>query len=122
MDEMKPGRIKLGAASLELSYSQLIPPIYRGNALEITDLLTESTERRNNAANSLMQEVCAQADQHHKLLLLMPKAFGSDGLTTDQLSDWYQRRFGFVVLQAAPVILIRMPHDAAQQWAAMHGQ
>lgn len=118
MDELKPGVIALGPASLRLSYSALVPPNLRGNALEITELLTQTNERGQNHANSLMQDVCEQADQAGKLLLLMPERYGQDGLTTEQLSDWYQRRHGFVVLQLSPkIILVRMPAMAAAKWA-----
>ncbi len=83
MDAMKPGTITLGPASLHLSYSALVPPNLRGNALEITELLTAVNERGQNHANSLMQDVCQQADPAGKLLLLMPERFGQDGPTTD---------------------------------------
>lgn len=117
MDGMKPGTITLGPASLHLSYSAIVPPNLRGNALEITELLTCPSERGNNHANSLMQDVCEQADQANKLLLLMPESSDNNGLTTEQLFDWYMRRFGFVVLQLSPkTILVRMPKAAAQLW------
>lgn len=122
MDELKPGRIALGGASLELSYSGIVPPAERGRVLEITNLLTSRTERRQNHANSLMQDVCEQADQANKLLMLMPEAFDDGGLTTAQLIDWYTGKFGFTYLQQSPkVILIRLPRTAAQQWAAANG-
>ncbi len=118
MDELKPGTVVLGPSSLHLSYSAIVPPNMRGNALEITELLTADNERGQNHANSLMQDVCEQADQAGKLLLLMPESSGPGGLTTDQLSDWYQRRHGFVVLQLSPkTILVRMPAAAAAKWA-----
>jgi hypothetical protein len=120
---LKPGRIALGGTSLDLSYSAIVPPADRDSVLEISNLFTSRTERRNNCANSLMQDVCEQADQAGKLLLLMPQAFDQGGLTTAQLVDWYTRKFGFTTLQAAPqVILIRLPRTAAQQWAAANGQ
>lgn len=116
--KMRPGRIELGASSLELAYSALLPPASRDQALEITDLLTCPSERGNNSANSLMQEVCDQADACNMLLLLMPQAFGQGGLTTEQLTDWYIRKHGFTHLQKSPaVILVRMPRTAAQKWA-----
>ena len=119
--ELRPGRIALGAASLDLSYSGIVPMADRDRVLEISNLFTLRTERRNNAAHSLMQDVCEQADQANKLLLLMPEAFDSGGLTTAQLVDWYTDKFGFTYLQHSPkVILIRLPLTAAQQWAAAH--
>lgn len=118
MDELKPGTITLGPASLHLGYTSMVPPNMRGGALEITELLTSANERGNNHANSLMQDVCQQADQAGKLLLLMPEKFDSGGLTTEQLFDWYIRRHGFVALQMTPkIILVRMPERAAKLWA-----
>ncbi|EEF24141.1 conserved hypothetical protein [Ricinus communis] len=67
-----------------------------------------------------MREICEQADQNDMFLLLQPEAFGAGGLTTEQLAAWYARRFGFVELQATPLILVRLPRTAAQQWAAAH--
>ena len=123
MDVLKPGRIALGGASLDLSYSGIVPIAERDRVLEISNLFTLREERGNNCANSLMQDVCEQADQANKLLLLMPEAFDRGGPTTAQLVDWYTRRFGFCQLQSTPkVILIRLPRTAAQQWAATHGQ
>ena len=120
---MTPGRIELGAASLDLSYSGIVPPEDRDRVIEISNLFTLPAERGNNAANSLMQEVCEQADMANKLLMLMPEAFGNGGLTTDELIDWYSRKFGFITLQSIPkVILIRLPLTAAQKWAAAHEQ
>jgi len=72
---LKPGRIALGAASLDLSYSGIVPIADRDRVLEISNLFTFPAERGNNAANSLMQDVCEQADQANKLLMLMPEAF-----------------------------------------------
>lgn len=120
---LKPGRIALGGASLDLSYSGVVPIADRDRVLEISNLFTLREERGNNAANSLMQDVCEQADQANKLLMLMPEAFDHGGPTTAQLVDWYSRKFGFTCLQQFPkVILIRLPRTAAQQWAAAHGQ
>jgi hypothetical protein len=120
---LKPGRITLHGASLDLSYSGIVPIADRDRVLEISNLFTLRTERRNNAAHSLMQDVCEQADQANKLLMLMPEAFDHGGPTTAQLVDWYSRKFGFTTLQSTPkVILIRLPRTAAQQWAATHGQ
>jgi hypothetical protein len=115
---MKPGTITNGFASLDLSYSGIVPPAERGRVLEITNLLTPSTNRRQNHASLLMQSVCEQADEANMLLLLMPQAFGTDGLTSMQLQFWYTSKFGFVALQQSPTILIRMPATAGERWAA----
>lgn len=119
MDGMRPGTVHMNGASLDLSYSGIVPAAQRGDAFEISSLFVEKQKRGHNLANSLMQEVCEQADENGKLLLLMPEAFDNGGPTTAQLTDWYVRKHGFMVLQYDPkVILIRMPREAAQQWAA----
>lgn len=120
MDGMKPGHIVMGHASLELSYSGIVPVADRGRVLEVTSLRTDRWSRNQGHASALMREVCQQADQNDMFLLLRPEAFGAGGLTTEQLADWYARRFDFVQLQDAPLILIRLPRTAAQQWAAAH--
>lgn len=113
MDGMRPGRVELNGASLDLSYSAIVPIEYRGDAFEVSNLLTLPTVRRQNHANALVQEVCEQADQFGKLLLLLPGAFGVDGPSTAQLIAWYVRKFQFTELQRDPCILIRMPQRAA---------
>jgi hypothetical protein len=120
MDGMKPGHIVMGHSSLELSYSGIVPVADRGRVLEITSLRTNRWSRSQGHAGALMREVCQQADQNDMFLLLSPEAFGGGGLTTEQLTDWYARRFGFTPLQHAPLILIRLPRTVAQQWAASH--
>lgn len=123
MDGLKPGSIALGDASLDLSYSGIVPIAERGRVLEVSNLVTLPGKRGNGQAGALLQEVCDQADQDAKLLLLMPEAFDQGGPTTGQLIAWYTGKFGFVHLQHSPkVILIRLPRTAAQQWAASHGQ
>lgn len=117
---VKPGTITNGGASLDLSYSGIVPAIDRGRVLEITNLLTSGKVRRQNHATLLMQSVCEQADQAGMLLLLMPQAFGDDGLTSLQLEFWYTDKFGFMPLQQSPTILIRLPASAGQLWAAAH--
>lgn len=121
MDELKPGTIQMGPCTLDLSYSGIVPPPERDNLLEISNLLTEPAHRGQNHASSLLQEVCEQADNAGKLLMVLPAAFGTGGPTTDQLCNWYTSKFGFVALQLEPkVILIRMPQRAAQLWAAQN--
>jgi hypothetical protein len=122
MDGMKPGHIAMGHSSLNLGHSSIIPVADRDRVLEITSLRTDRWSRGQGHAGALMREVCEQADQNDMFLLLSPEAFGVGGLTTEQLADWYVRRFGFVRLQDTPVLLIRLPRTAAQRWAAANEQ
>lgn len=121
MDGMKPGHIVLGHSSLDLSYSSIIPAADRDRVLEITSLRTDRWSRGKGHAGALMREVCEQADQHGMFLMLTPEAFGIEGLATEQLADWYTRRFGFMPLPDSS-ILIRLPRTVAQRWAAANEQ
>lgn len=110
MDGMKPGTIELDGARLDLSYPAIVPPELRNDVLEISNLLTESAVRRQNRASSLLQEVCLQADQDSKWLIVLVGAFGKDGPSTERLTDWYISKFGFTPLQLHPQpLLMRMP-------------
>lgn len=114
MDGMKPGHIALGHSSLNLGHSSIIPVADRDRVLEISSLRTDRWSRGKGHASALMREVCEQADQNDMFLMLVPEAFGIEGLTTEQLADWYTRRFGFVPLPDSS-ILIRMPRTVAQR-------
>lgn len=112
---MKTGQIILGASSCELRYSSLVPAHLRGLLLEIINLLTDTKQQSNNHASALMQEVCQQADQDGIVLMIVPKPFANSPMSAQQLQDWYERRFGFGLLQADPAILIRLPQRAAER-------
>lgn len=110
MDGMKPGTIEMDGARLDLSYPAIVPPELRNNVLEISNLLTESAVRRQNRASALMQEVCQQADQDRKWLIVLVGAYDQGGPSTEQLTDWYTRKFGFTALQTYPQpLLMRTP-------------
>lgn len=110
MDGLKPGTIELDGARLDLSYPAIVQPAERNNVLEISNLLTESSVRRQNRASALLQDVCEQADQEGKCLLVLVGAFDAGGPSTEQLTDWYTSKFGFTALQLEPQpLLMRMP-------------
>lgn len=118
MDGMKPGTVELDGCSLQLSYSQIVKPNQRGLLLEITNLLTQPSKRRNNCATHLMREVCDQADQHGITLMLMPQADGNDGPNSDTLEAWYSREFDFKRLQSDSNLMIRLPSRVAERLAS----
>ena len=67
----------------------------------------QSTNPRKGHATALMHTVCAEADREWMTLLIQVKPF-DDGMTEDQLMRWYGR-FGFVQIQAEPILMARSP-------------
>lgn len=123
MDGLRPGTIELNGASLDLSYPSIVPPEERNNVLEISNLLTQYANRRQNRASALLQDVCEQADHEGKCLLVLVGAFDTGGPSNEQLTEWYTSKFGFTALQLDPQpLLIRMPLSAVQQWAATNAR
>lgn len=103
---MKPGIRQHGPATLKLSFNTSVPAHMRGAVLEVSHVFTVRQERGKGHASLLMQKVCAEADEHGKVLLLMPKPYDEGGPGQKELIDWY-RRYGFEPVQASPVLLAR---------------
>lgn len=99
---MKLGINTNGSSSLKLSY---LNALIDGQLLEISDLATWPSERNKGHATALLREVCDEADKSATLLVLTPSAFGSDGMTTEQLEAWYST-FGFKRIQDKPKVLM----------------
>jgi hypothetical protein len=55
--------------------------------------------------------VCREADAAGLVLVLSPQPFGDNiNLSKEQLTDWYERSFGFAIIQHEPMVLMaRMP-------------
>lgn len=97
---MKPGKRQLGPCTLKLTYSQIVPSNLRGGLLEISQLQTAEEHQRKGYATRLLDEVCQEADEERKVLVIMPD---SGWLTL------YYGRFGFEPIQQEPVIMARAP-------------
>lgn len=73
--------------------------------------------RKQGLAHALMVQVTEEADKYGITLVLFAKPFGDDPrMTLDELKAWYERRFGFLVLQETPgVMMARMPHSTPRR-------
>lgn len=105
---MKTGEHSLGGASCKLDYLPDLPASQRGLLRFLTHLHSANPGR--GEASALMRSLCAQADEQGISLMLNPRAEGK-GLTTEQLAEWYARRFGFFTLQVEPHLMVRLPYE-----------
>lgn len=95
---MKPGKYHHGPASCRLKYSPAIPAHVRGHMLEIVSIFTPEAERGKGYASAMLRDICQQASQEGKALMLMPE--------TVDLASWYSRH-GFKVVQDKPLLMAR---------------
>lgn len=103
---MTPGIREHRSASLRVAESDVLPPEMTPFVREI--LSVRSTNPRKGHATALMYSVCAEADKWWITLLVQVRRF-DDGMDDDKLRGWYGR-FGFVEIQAEPVVLmVRSP-------------
>jgi hypothetical protein len=70
---------------------------------EVLSVFTPEPDRRKGYATSLLRQVCEEADEAVKVLLLT--------VVDESLCAWY-RRFGFKVIQGSPCLMARPPHLA----------
>jgi hypothetical protein len=82
---------------------RLCPKVMRDQTREIVGL--ESTNPRKGYATTLMWSVCHEADTAGITLILQPRPFGDAALDEGKLERFYMR-FGFVVFQKEPVVLM----------------
>ena len=109
--KMEPGWRTLGNAALCLRVPDFLAPGEREHIYWLTDLQTKPESRRKGLANALMRQVCSEADEHGKSLLLTPRP-DNDEPTADQLKAWYFKH-RFAVIQNAdgvvPCLMLRGP-------------
>lgn len=98
---MKHGTRTYGASSLMAGKSKALPD-HLSSIVEISALYTPEAMRGQGQATELLNRTCGEADKSRTVLMLMP-----DDL---RLSKWYQK-FGFVVIQADPIIMARQPRQ-----------
>lgn len=98
-------------ASCELRMCDALPkrpPFERTR--ELVSLEVPAADRRKGYARELLEQVTREADEHGFVLILIPEAFGDEpAMSTAQLAQWYQRRFGFQAISAKPLMMARMP-------------
>jgi predicted GNAT family N-acyltransferase len=94
---MKTGTVAIGNASLHIGYSGIVPPNKRGLLREITEFFVPENQRGQGEGTSLLNDVCAQADDEHIILMIMAD--------TPRLQGFYARH-GFVTIQDGDDILM----------------
>lgn len=95
------GKRKHESATCELRYSLAMPVELRQVVREVFNVQTAPGMRGKGHGSRLMEAICKEADQAHKILMLLP--------ANSKVETWYSR-FGFVVAQVEPVhLMIRNP-------------
>ncbi len=109
---MKTGIRHYENATCKISICTAIPNQMRARTRELTSLDVPENLRKQGMATELMRNVCDEADAHNMTIVLFVKPFG-EGTKLDetQLREWYQTAFGFMILQAKPMMMARMPHS-----------
>lgn len=103
--KMPPGPRAHRQASLRVAITEGVPSEMQAHIRELVSL--KSGNPRKGDATGLMWAVCAEADLARMMLLLRAEPFSGD-ITQAQLEKFYQR-FGFVKIQATPVLMARSP-------------
>lgn len=100
---MAPGLREHKTSSLRVCVAECLPEDMRAQTREIVGL--ESKNPRKGYATTLLWSVCHEADLAGITLILQPRPFGDADMDSDKLEHFYAR-FGFVVFQQAPVVLM----------------
>ena len=108
---MPTGERRVGPASLRVRQCAALPLHMRAKTREIVDVETAFEEQGKGYATTLMHKVCREADAAGLVLVLSPQPWGDNiNLSQDQLIAWYERGFGFAVIQHTPMTMMaRMP-------------
>jgi len=105
---MKLGKRVFGAASCKLGRTVQVPEHMRDSIVELSALFCPAAQRREGFATALVGEICNEADDEGKVLLLHVAPYAPGGLDKAQLTQWYADRFGFQAIQAEPLLMARM--------------
>lgn len=104
---MPTGERKVGPARLRVRQCTALPERMRAKTREVVDVETPFAEQGKGYATTLLHKVCREADAAGLVLVLSPQPYGDNiNLSKDQLTDWYERSFGFHVIQTQPMVLM----------------
>jgi hypothetical protein len=108
---MPTGERKVGPARCRVRQCTALPERMRAKTREVVDVETPFDEQGKGYATTLLHKVCREADAAGLVLVLSPQPFGDNiNLSKEQLTDWYERSFGFAIIQHEPMVLMaRMP-------------
>ena len=80
----------------------------------LTHLHVEKDYRSQGQATALLKQVIKESSEAGLSLVVEPKAYEEDGLTTEQLIKFYAKH-GFVQIQLKPVIMVRYDNQHLQK-------
>lgn len=104
---MKTGPRSVGAASLRIRQCPALPPALQKTTREVVNVETPSAEQGKGYMTTLIHKVCREADAAGLVLVLTPQPYGDNiNLSKQQLEEWYERSFGFHVIQREPMTLM----------------
>jgi N-acetylglutamate synthase-like GNAT family acetyltransferase len=101
---MKYGPRTEGHSRLSLRPPTSLPFHMRKRVVELYGLETDPDYRRRGDATELMLTVCVEADMNKTFLFLAVVSNG--GMEQADLAAWYAR-FGFLPIQAKPLLMTR---------------
>jgi len=106
------GERKVGPARCRVRQCTALPERMRPKTREVVDVEVPFGEQGKGYATTLLHKVCREADAAALVLVLSPQPFGDNiNLGKEQLEQWYERSFGFSVIQRSPMVLMaRLPH------------
>jgi len=99
---MQPGLRKHKQASLRVAIPTGIPAHMQPHMRELISV--KSGNPHKGQATGLMYQVCQEADDACKTLLIHVEPF-DEGMNKEQLQKWYEK-FGFSVIQTEPVLMM----------------
>jgi len=99
---MEAGLRTYKQATLRIAIPTSLPEHMQAHMREIMSV--HSANPRKGQATALMYQVCQEADDDLKTLILVVEPFG-DEMTTEQLTKWY-KKFGFNILQEEPKLMM----------------
>ena len=105
---MRLGVYQEGHASLRLIQTAAVPENMRADVLEVVGLETETEAQGKGHAKALLSRLGAIADDHKKVLLLIPTPFADKPMSAARLIAWYVR-MGYQQIQEKPCLMARPP-------------
>lgn len=113
---MKTGNRSVGPAKLRVRQCPALPVALQTTTRELVNVETPFSEQGKGYATTLIHKVCREADAAGLVLVLSPQPYGDNiNLSKQQLEEWYERRFGFHVIQTVPMTLMaRMVNGTPQ--------
>lgn len=92
-------------SSAEVQPNRCLPP-EMAEVMEVLKVTTDLAHRKQGHASAVVREIVRDADKTGTVLILQPRPYGTIGLIN--LRGWYER-FGFMQIQANPVLMARQP-------------